>query len=81
MKLQERALLTALHLGAWSGQAIDRQVTEEAAEAHKADVKDSGRYSKQLIHARLCVKYWARLPSRGRHIRSSHCRGMTAAVS
>lgn len=49
MKLQERALLTSLHLGSWGGQAVDRQVTEETAEAHNADAKDSGRYNKQLI--------------------------------
>lgn len=49
MKLQERALLSALHLGAWSGQAVDRVVTEEVSEAHKSDPKDSGKYSKQLI--------------------------------
>ena len=49
MLLKERALLTALHLGAWGGQAVDRQVTEEVSEAHKSDPKDSGKYSKQLI--------------------------------
>jgi hypothetical protein len=49
MKLQDRAMLTSLHLGSWGGQAVDRQVTEETAEAHSADLKDSGRYNKQLI--------------------------------
>lgn len=49
VKLQDRAMLTSLHLGSWGGQAVDRQVTEETAEAHDADIKDSGRYNKQLI--------------------------------
>jgi hypothetical protein len=49
MKLQERALLTSLHLGSWGGQAVDRQVTEEVGESHGADPKDSGKYNKQLI--------------------------------
>jgi hypothetical protein len=46
--LSERTMLTALHLGAWSGNAVDRQVTEEVSESHKADIQDAGRYSKRL---------------------------------
>jgi hypothetical protein len=46
--LSERTMLVALHLGAWSGNAVDRQVTEEVSESHKADLTDAGRYSKRL---------------------------------
>ena len=49
MKLTERALLVSLHLGSYTGKRIDRDVTEEAAESHNADPKDSGSYSKQLL--------------------------------
>lgn len=48
-KLSERAILSALHVGVWSGMAIDRDVTEEVSENHKADLKDAGRYNKRLI--------------------------------
>jgi hypothetical protein len=49
MKLSERAMLTSVHVGSWSGKAIDRDVTDEVAENHNAEAKDSGIYSKQLI--------------------------------
>jgi hypothetical protein len=48
-KLSERAMLACLHIGCWSGSSHDREVTEEVSERHKADSKDAGRYSKQLI--------------------------------
>ncbi len=47
--LNERTVLTSLHIGAYNGKAVDRQVTEEVSERHHADLKDAGRYSKQLI--------------------------------
>jgi len=49
MKLSERAMLVGVHIGSWSGKAIDREVTEEVGESHHADPKDSGVYNKQLI--------------------------------
>jgi len=49
-------MLSSLHLSAWSGQAVDRQVTEETAESHNADLKDSGRYSKQLVSKKALRK-------------------------
>lgn len=48
-KLSERAMLAALHTGAWSGAAHDQLVTEEVSETHKAAVRDAGRYTKQLV--------------------------------
>ena len=49
MKLSERAMLSSLHIGSWTGKAIDREITEEVGESHNADPKDSGTYNKQLI--------------------------------
>ena len=48
-KLSERAMLACLHVSAWSGSSHDRDVTEEVSETHSADIKDAGRYSKQII--------------------------------
>lgn len=48
-KLSERAVIAALHIGAWTGSSHDRGITEEVSEKHHADSKDAGRYSKQLI--------------------------------
>lgn len=47
--LSERCMLTSLHISSWNGRAVDRQVTEEVSEKHHADLKDAGRYSKQLV--------------------------------
>jgi hypothetical protein len=49
MKLSERTVLASLHIGSWSGSSHDREVTEEVSEMHRADSKDSGRFTKQLI--------------------------------
>lgn len=49
MKLSERAMLTSVRIGSWSGKAIDRDVTDEVAESHNAEVRDSGVYNKQLL--------------------------------
>lgn len=49
MKLSERAMITTLSMGIWSGRLIDREVTDEVSETHKADLRDAGVYSKQLI--------------------------------
>ena len=51
--LSERAVLTSLHIGAWSGRAHDPDVTQEVSDSHKADAKDAGRYSKQLVASRF----------------------------
>lgn len=47
--LSERAVLAGLHVGSWSGTLHDREVSDETAERHKADARDSGRYTKQLV--------------------------------
>jgi hypothetical protein len=47
--LNERTVLTCLHIGSYNGKAVDREITEEVSEQHHADLKDAGRYSKQLI--------------------------------
>ena len=49
MKLSERAMLTSVSIGSWSGKAIDRDVTDEVSENHNADPRDSGVYNKLLI--------------------------------
>lgn len=61
MKLSERAMLTTLHRGAWSGSKHDQQVTEDAAESHKADIKEAGRYSKQLIARKFLSKVGSKM--------------------
>jgi hypothetical protein len=48
-ELSERAVIAVLHLGAWTGMAVDREVTEETAEHYKADTKDAGTYTKRLF--------------------------------
>lgn len=64
--LTERAVLSALHIGGYSARAVDREVTEETAERHKADTKDAGTYSKQLIAKRYLepINKEARLATR-----------------
>ena len=47
--LSERAVLAGLHVGFWTGTMHDREVSDETAERHKADSKDSGKYTKQLV--------------------------------
>jgi hypothetical protein len=47
--LSERAVLAGLHIGNWSGTLHDRDISDETAERHKADARDSGRYTKQLV--------------------------------
>jgi len=46
--LNERAMLSSLHISTWSGMMIDRAVTDEVNESHKA-AKDAGRYNKRLV--------------------------------
>lgn len=53
MKLSERAMLTTLSIGGWSGKTTDNDVTEEVSVSHKADVKEAGRYSKMLFAPRF----------------------------
>lgn len=47
--ISERAMLTSLRVSMWLGRAHDAEVTEEVSTDHKADPKDSGSWSKQLI--------------------------------
>jgi len=47
--LSERAVLSVLHIGAYSGVAVDREVTEDTAARYKADALDSGTYTKRLV--------------------------------
>ncbi len=61
IKLSERAMLTSLHIGAWSGSNLDREVTEEISERHKADAKDAGRYSKQLVSKKFLKQVGAQV--------------------
>ena len=61
MNLSERAMLATLRLGAWSGSKHDQQVTEDTAEAHKADIKEAGRYSKQLIGRKFLNKVGSKM--------------------
>lgn len=48
MKLNEKCLLVNLHITAWSGRKLDKQITNETNRQHGA-AADAGRYNKQLI--------------------------------
>lgn len=48
MKLSERAVLTTLTIGVWTGTVTDKAVTEQANAAHQAE-RDAGKYAKKLI--------------------------------
>ena len=56
MKLSERAMLATVHIGLWTGQLVDREVTEEVAERHNSDRKESGRYTKSLVAPKFLTK-------------------------
>ncbi len=47
-KLAERAMLVSLHLSAWSGMLVDREVSDEVTTSHKAD-KAAGRFNKRIV--------------------------------
>lgn len=47
-KLSERAMIASLHIGSWSGMLLDKEVTEEVSESHRAE-RDAGRYNKQIV--------------------------------
>lgn len=48
MQLSERTILAALHISAWSGQALDRKITDEVSTRHDAE-PGAGHYTKQLV--------------------------------
>ncbi len=68
MKLSERTMLTTLRLGVWSGKLHDQDVTEEISESHKADLKDAGSYSKQIVSR----KFLGPVLSVGRVVSQTH---------
>src|SRR5260221_3349631 len=51
--LSERATLSVLRIGGWTGMAVDSEVTEDTAERYKADATDAGTYTKRLIAKRF----------------------------
>jgi len=51
--LSERAVLVTLSTGVWSGRSHDREVTEEASKLYKADLKEAGSFTKQLISTKF----------------------------
>lgn len=46
--LSERAMTVHLHLSAWRGQRLDRDVTRRVLDEHHAD-RDAGRFATQLV--------------------------------
>ena len=68
MRLSERTILSCLHVKAWSGNATDRDVTEEVSETHKADVVGAGRYTKRLVS----LKFLREVNSKINTARSTH---------
>ena len=67
MKLGERALLVTLNVGSWNGMALDKEVSDEVSETHKAD-KDAGRYNKRII----ATKFLSNVSSHISVARKSH---------
>jgi hypothetical protein len=51
-QLAERAMLVALHISAWQGMQVDREVTDATNADFKAD-KKAGRYNKRLVDAQF----------------------------
>lgn len=47
-ELTERAMLATLHISSWSGNMLDREVTDSVHEGFKA-AKEAGRYNKRLV--------------------------------
>jgi hypothetical protein len=47
--LSERATLAVLHLGSYGARAVDREVTDDTTSRYKAESKNAGSFSKQLI--------------------------------
>lgn len=48
MDLNSKAILTDIDICRWAGRRLDRKITEEVNEQHKAEV-DAGRYNKLLL--------------------------------
>ena len=48
-KLSERAMLACLHVGVWSGNLHDKDITDEISTQHNAESRAAGRYIKQII--------------------------------
>ena len=66
-RLSERALLVTLHISSWGGMMIDREVTDEVNESHKAS-KEAGRYNKRLIAS----KFFSEVSTADNHARTAH---------
>jgi hypothetical protein len=65
-KLSERCMLAQLHISAWAGMLIDKEVTDATNESYKA-AKEAGRYNKRLV-ASSFLKGVSGAHSRARHI-------------
>ena len=65
--LSERAMLVTLRISSWSGMMLDREVTDEVNESHKAE-KAAGRYSKRLV----ATKFFNGISQAHRSARESH---------
>lgn len=65
--LSERAMLVTLHISTWGGMMVDREVTDEVNESHKAS-KEAGRYNKRLIAS----KFFSEVSTADNHARTAH---------
>lgn len=66
-ELTERAMLATLHISSWSGNLLDREVTDSVHEDYKA-AKEAGRYNKRLV----AKQFFAELSKAHSHARSIH---------
>lgn len=57
MKLNEKAMLVALHTTGWNPQITDRPITDEVAQKHRV-ARSAGKYVKRLLPAR-CPEFEA----------------------
>lgn len=66
-KLCERAVLTTLRIGVWSGNKTDKEITEEINTKHNAH-KSAGRYNKQIVGR----QFLKRITSEAASARAAH---------
>lgn len=51
--LYERGILVAFRCGLWGARMTDQEVTAEVSEAHKADPREAGSYTKRLMSPKV----------------------------
>ena len=66
-ELSERAMLVTLHISSWGGMMVDKEVSDEVNESHKAS-KEAGRYNKRLV----ATKFFSEVSLAHNQARAAH---------